>query len=144
MHLRTILVFAVVLVVVGLILGQPQKEEDGDVESAHIAGPGGLEGWTLNEPISNHGSSQDSRPFILVIARHGKALRRIPGEPFLWQWIFWDNGRQIAYETGSLHFNLQCNLFDLATGRKLDAIDCFHGVPDNAPAWAETLESRAH
>ncbi len=70
-------------------------------------------------------------------------LRKIDGDPFVWQWIFWDNGRQVAYESGPLHFGLQCTLVNVRTGKKLASYDCFHGVPSDAPDWLKALE-KAH
>jgi hypothetical protein len=73
----------------------------------------------------------------------GRVLRKIDGDPFVWQWIFWDNGRQVAYESGPLHFGLQCTLVNVRTGKKLASYDCFHGVPSDAPDWLKALE-KAH
>jgi hypothetical protein len=114
------------------------RTTDKPTESEHRRGPKGLEGWTLNSTIPDH--PNEKYPFTLVIARHGRIVQRIDGDPFVWKWIFWDGARKVAYETGSLHFNLQCNLADIATGRRLASYDCFHGVPDNAPDWLQTLE----
>ena len=109
-------------------------------ESRHRQGPDGLEGWTLNYALPGHGS--DRYPKTLVLARRGHIIRHIAGEPFVWRWIFWAGGRQIAYETGPLHFGMQCNLSDVTTGRKLATFDCFHGLPADAPQWEKALESR--
>lgn len=106
--------------------------------SAHRAGPDGLAGWTLDSPIPDHPGG--TFPFTLVIAHNGRVIRKIDGDPFVWQWIFWSDGRQVAYESGPLHFGLQCILVSVATGKQLASYDCFHGVPDNAPAWLKTLE----
>ncbi len=108
------------------------------VESEHRRGPNGFEGWTLNYTVIDH---RDERyPMTLVIAREGHIRRKIEGEPFLWRWIFWANGRQVAYEAAPFHFSLDCVLADTKTGRRLASYDCFHGVPDNAPGWLKTLE----
>jgi hypothetical protein len=107
-------------------------------ESTHIQGPEGTEGWTLDSPIPDR--PNETFPFTLVIARKGRVLRKIDGDPFVWQWIFWNNGRQVAYESGPLHFGLQCTLLNVRTGKKLASYDCFHGVPNEAPAWLEALE----
>jgi len=97
-----------------------------------------LEGWTLDSPIPDH--PVETFPFTLVIARKGRVLRKIDGDPFVWRWIFWNNGREVAYESGPLHFGLQCILASVATGKQLASYDCFHGVPDNAPDWLKALE----
>jgi len=53
--------------------------------------------------------------FTLVLARNGHRLRRIEGEPIIWKWMFWADGRQVAYETGPLHFGMSCVLADVKT-----------------------------
>jgi hypothetical protein len=117
-----------------------QAHEDHPVESAHVAGPHGLEGWTLDSPLPGENNS-DRYPFTLVIARNGKVVRKIQGSAaFVWRWIFWDDGRQVAYETGPLHFGMSCELYDLQTGKVLESVDCWQGIPDNSPAWLVALE----
>ncbi|MFL6306999.1 MAG: hypothetical protein ACJ72H_25995, partial [Candidatus Sulfotelmatobacter sp.] len=61
--------------------------------------------------------------------------------PFVWKWIFWARGRQIAYEAGPLHFGMLCILADIQTGRELASYDCFHGVPVDAPDWEKALDA---
>jgi hypothetical protein len=114
-------------------------EPDQHTESEHRQGPDGFVGWTLDSPIPDH---PDERfPFTLVIARNGKVIRKIDGNPFVWDWIFWDNGRKVAYESGPLHFGLQCTLVNVRSGKKLASYDCFHGIPENPPAWLKALEN---
>lgn len=109
------------------------------VQSAHRPGPNGLEGWTDNYPVV--GRSKDERyPMVLVIARDARVLQRIEGEPFVWKWIFWSGGREVAFEAGPFHSGLDCVLADSATGRRLATYDCFHGFPRNAPGWVKALE----
>ena len=112
-------------------------------ESEHRSGPDGLEGWTLNDTIPDGPTerSTESYPFTLVLARHGHIIRRIEGSPFVWNWIFWAGGKQIAYEAGPLHFGMLCTLADIATGRELAHYDCFHELPADAPDWEKALES---
>lgn len=138
--MRNLLAVPAILLVAGSLLGQSPKTADAPVESKHVAGPHGLEGWTLDSLLPGE-STGDRYPFTLVIARNGKVIRKISDGPFVWRWIFWDEGRQIAYETGPLHFSMQCNLLDLATGRTVASFDCWQGIPDNAPAWLDALES---
>jgi hypothetical protein len=107
-------------------------------ESAHHRGPHGLEGWTLNSSIPDR--PNEKFPFTLMLSRKGKIIRQISGDPFVWNWIFWADGRQIAYESGPLHFSMQCILVDIATGRQLAKYDCWAPLPENAPNWAKALE----
>lgn len=108
-------------------------------ESAHRRGANGFEGWTISYPVVG-GSSNEKYPMMLVIARDGHVLHRISGEPFVWKWIFWAGGREVAYEAAPLHFSLECILANSATGRRLASYDCFHGIPEKAPSWLSALE----
>ena len=141
MNLRRISCLLALVVLGAHLAGTQQAPEDRPVESAHTAGPHGLEGWTLNSPLPGENNG-DRYPFTLVIAQNGKVMRKINGSAaFIWRWIFWDDGRQIAYESGPLHFGMQCELYDLKTGKVLDSVDCWQGIPDNSPAWLVALEN---
>jgi hypothetical protein len=112
------------------------SREDKPTESAHRVGPNGLEGWTESYP-----SADGQRyPANLLIARQRHVTRRIQGDPFVWKWMFWKNGRQVAYKTGSLHFNMTCKLVDIASGRQLASLDCYRELAEDAPAWAKALQ----
>ena len=119
---------------------QARSKSDRPVESKHRAGPHDMEGWTLD--FRNPGGPDSDLAFTLVLSRHDKVIRRIKGEPLIWQWIFWDGGREVAYETGPLHFAMQCNLVDVASGKLLQSVDCFHELPENPPQWLSALENR--
>lgn len=120
-------------------VAQAVQTDEQPTESAHRRGPHGLEGWTLSFTI--YTNSSDRYPMSLMLARRGHVFRRISGSPFLWSWIFWDGGRQVAYEAGPLHFGMTCILKDVATGRELASYDCYHPLPDPAPDWVKALES---
>jgi hypothetical protein len=140
MFMRTLILGTCVVAACTAVPCQQSNAPDEPVESKHVLGPNGLEGWTMNGPIPMD-SSDENYPFELVIARRGKIIRRIEGGAFVWRWIFWDDGRKVAYEAGPLHFSLSCNLYDLAKGRDIASFDCYHGIPDNAAPWLEALES---
>lgn len=108
--------------------------------SEHRKGPHRLEGWTLSRSLEGR-STGDVYPYALIIARDGKIVRRLEGSPFVWNWIFWAGGKQIAYEAGPLHFGMLCTLADIATGRELASDDCFQGLPADAPEWEKALET---
>ena len=112
-------------------------QADKPIESVHRVGLNGLEAWTESHPLAD----DESAPVTLVIAQRGRVIRRIHGDPFVWGWIFWKNGKQVAYETGSLHFNLVCRLVDIASGRQLANRDCYRELTEDAPAWEKALRS---
>lgn len=107
------------------------------IESAHRAGPNGLEGWT----VSDQSADGQHIPTNLVIAQLGHVLRRIRGDPFVSRWMFWANGKQVAYVTGSLHFNASCTLVDIAPGRQLAALDCFRELDEDASRGEKYLRN---
>ncbi len=69
-------------------------------------------------------------------------MRRIEGEPIIWQWMFWDDGKRIAYETGPLHLGMKCVLADVRSGRRRETCDCYRKLPAHAPNRVKALESK--
>jgi len=59
---------------------------------------------------------------------------------FTWGWMFWENGKQVAYRTGSLHFNMWCILVDISSGRQLANHYCYRELADAAPPWEKALQ----
>lgn len=98
-----------------------------------------LDHWDRADFDSGYGDERFA--FTLVIARHGHVIRRVTGEPIIWKWIFWADGRQVAYETGAFHFSDTCYLLRLSDGRKLDSYDCYHEVPLAKPDWVKALDA---
>lgn len=136
--------FAILFGAIPSLCQTPRRANQAEkpTESEHIKGPNGLEGWTLNWPFPDSGYGDEKLPTTLVIARNGHILRRIPGEGFVWNWIFWADGRLVAYESGPLHFGLACVLYDLRKGRELSRVDCYHDLPPDTPDWVRALEAR--
>ena len=129
------------LTLTGIGAAQASQPDDKPTPSAHISGPNGLEGWTLDSPVAGSGYGDQRFAFALIVARHGHIIRRITGEPIIWRWIFLADGREIAYETGPFHFGESCFLIRLSDGRKLDSYDCYHDVPTAKPDWVKALEA---
>lgn len=115
-----------------------KKGSDSLTPSEHRPGPHALEGWTLAGPLPD--GPEDKYPFVLVIARNGREIRRFSGGAFVWKWMFVADGRQVAYESGPLHFSMACVLADIETGRELETYDCWGELPDSAPEWVQALE----
>lgn len=109
--------------------------------SEQVAGPHGLSGWTLDYllPEEFAQSRDEYEPMTLVIARNGREIRRIQGEPFVWVWKFWNDGRQVALSRGPKHFGMMCSLYDVKTGRELQRIDCYQELPKDAPPWVREV-----
>lgn len=138
-HRALRLVVLNIAVAVVLFLG---TQSAGAGESDRISGPDGLVGWKVNYLLDNKEVVSDA----LIIARNGKRIRKIHGDPLVWTWMFTEDGKSIAFESGPLHFSMACVLIDIASGMELARIDCFH-YPDKAPdggwpAWITKLEDR--
>jgi hypothetical protein len=133
--------FAITVFLLSRTIGMSQRVPavGPPVESEHRHGPNGWEGWTLDYAIP--GYSGEKFPMTLVLAQHGRVVRRITDEPFIWRWIFVAGGRQVAYETGPLHFSMDCVLVDTGTGKKLADYDCYRELPAEAPGWVSQLEA---
>jgi hypothetical protein len=112
--------------------------------SPHCEGPGTLEGWTLLYPRPDAATSgaPDRLPLTLVVSRHGHIVRRVQGSPIIWTWFFVDD-LTVAIETGPLHFGMECELVDIASGRILADYNCYDHPPDNPPQWVSVLENAA-
>lgn len=115
-------------------------------ESKHVTGPHGLAGWTLDSSLPDSSYGSECFSFTLVLARKGHVIRRRAADPIIWNWIFWDDGRQVAIEEGPLHFGMTCVLEDVETGRTVERFDCYHhpskdDSPDfHIPDWVKALQ----
>ncbi|HUX44846.1 MAG TPA: hypothetical protein VMV57_08860 [Terracidiphilus sp.] len=105
-----------------------------------VAGPHGLEGWTIDDALPDSSYGDECFSGVLVIARNGHVIRRRKAGPILWHWIFWDDGKQLAIEEGPLHFGMACVLEDLKSGRPVATHDCYHMLPKDVPEWVKALE----
>jgi hypothetical protein len=118
---------------------QLKRGAEKPTESQHRRGPNGWEGWTLNDTLPDRPG--ETFPVKLVLAHNGRVVRQISDGPFIWRWIFIAGGKQVAYETGPLHFSMTCVLLETQTGKRLADHDCFGELPPNAPDWLEQLEA---
>jgi hypothetical protein len=84
------------LLVLSLFVIFGQSNANQPVPSPHVAGPNGLEGWTLNVEMQE---GSGPLPTSLVIARRGQVIRQIAGSPFVWKWKFESEGELIAFES---------------------------------------------
>lgn len=139
--MRSAKTIGMLMVIAAAVSAAPRfaRAQEKPTESEHRSGPHGLEGWTLSWPDPD--DPNQLLPTTLVIARNGRVSRRINGDGMVWQWMFWADGAQVAYESGPKHFSLLCVLFDLNKGREVSSFDCYHDLPENAPDWARALEA---
>jgi hypothetical protein len=115
-----------------------RKEKDQvGADDFKVASDGRTAGWTELYP-----NCCTSYPIPLAIAvyRDGRVRRRFRPTLMIYRWQFWEDGRQIAYCSGTVHGDqgVTCELHDVASGRELASFD---GLPDErSPAWARALQ----
>lgn len=79
-------------------------------------------------------------PLSIAIYREGRLRRRFRPGMMIYQWQFWEDGRQVAFCSGTVHGDqgVSCELHDVESGRKLAE---FNGMPDeHSPVWARGLQ----
>jgi hypothetical protein len=130
------------LALASVLVPQTSWPADKAAQSAHMFGPNGLEGWTLDSPVPGSGYGDERFAFTLVVARHGRIIRKISGQPIIWNWIFWADGRDVAYETGPFHLSDACILIRVSDGGVIDSYDCYSDRPPTKPDWVKALEAR--
>ena len=91
------------------------------VGESHVA-PDGTLGWLAEYRVDGV-----SYPIAgtLILWRAGKTIRRFPTEQSFYSWIFYAQGKQVAYHVGPLHGELQshCELHDATSGRLIAVWD---------------------
>ncbi len=109
------------------------------VSSKHRSASNGLEGWTLNYIVPEHGDN-DHYPRTLVISRKGRIVRRIHCSAFIWRWTFLDGGKQIAYECSPFHFGEVYVLEDSVSGKQLESYEEPEQPETRRPDWMDDLD----
>src|SRR5579875_1521715 len=116
---------AVVLVSGQALWSQAAPRADTDkptVSDRKAAADGVTEGWLLDYPWPDQDDPSQSWRKIagtLVLARHGKAIRKVQADSTFWNWSFWRGGLEVVYQEGPVHGPTDCVRMDVATGRVL-------------------------
>jgi hypothetical protein len=126
---------------VALVGGKPatiRKHKDqvgsGDIK---IAPDHRTAGWT--ELYPNCCTSYPI-PLTIAIYRDGRVRRRFQPGMMIYRWQFWEDGRQVAFCSGTVHSDqgVRCELHDVESGRE---IANFGGLPDDhSPDWARGMQ----
>lgn len=138
-------VFAVLLgigaVTVVSAQSAPSKAQKKTFRDSFRTAPDGVtRGWLVEEPVPNatDDPSQDWRRYSwrLVIARHGKVIRRVKSDQSFWSWNFWNRGREVVVQEGPLHGQSSFRRIDLRSGKDLEE---WNGDVDDpkVPAWVK-------
>ena len=96
-------------------------------------------GWLVEYPWPDQDDvSQSWRtiPWRLVIARHGKVVRKIQATQSFWSWNFWNGGREVVVQEGPPHGASWFVRMDVTSGKELETWDGdIEG--GNAPDWVK-------
>lgn len=95
-------------------------------------------GWLAEFKDTSSPSPIDPDAFTLVVYRNGHIIRRVDGDPIVWDWHFGRGGKAIAYSTGSRHGGAnECLLVEIDSGKVLE--DWLTSSATKTPSWAEQL-----
>jgi len=103
-------------------------------------------GWTVQ--VENCCTSY-SIPLSVVLFRSGRVVRTLGNGHMVWNWMFLQDGKQVAVVTGFPHGPEvgDYELYDVATGKLLAEVsgdEEIQGLKPDAPEWARSLEERLH
>lgn len=109
---------------------------------AALAPDGQTLGWTVN--VQNCCTSY-SIPLKLVVFRNKRVLHSFDEGTMVWDWMFLDDGKQVAAVVGPTHGTEigDYRLYDVATGRLLSEVwgDAeTQSLKTDAPGWARRLQ----
>ncbi|MCB4359479.1 hypothetical protein [Quatrionicoccus australiensis] len=91
--------------------------------------------WTTPENILPNASE-------LRIYYNGK-VRSIRCEPFIRDYWFWQKGKSIAIDCGSLHFAGTEILYSVATIKEIDRFNQAEIIPEERPRWSISSDKYA-
>jgi hypothetical protein len=114
------------------------EREKGIIANRKMASDGVTEGWFVEYPNPDPNQSWRKIMGTLVIAQHGRIVRRMDTDLTFWSWNFWDGGKMVAYQLGPVHGETVCVLADVQSGKETERWkgDC-RNVPENAPGWVK-------
>ncbi len=117
-----------------------------------VAAPKGKHQTSLSRPavaedhqtvgwLGNYDSCCQSYPIPrqLVIWKSGRIIRKLDAGAMIWNWRFYDGGKEVGFSDGPTHGTdvpYSYRLFDVPTGRLISEID---GHQQNFPEWAKLL-----
>ena len=80
-------------------------------------------------------------PLGVVIWRDGKVRQILGDGMMIYDWRFWEGGKQAAFCSGTVHGDSggHCELHDVESGKTLETIDGH--LNDDSPKWARGLRN---
>lgn len=79
-------------------------------------------------------------PTVLLVYQDEKHIQKIADGQMIWNWIFWQNGEEVAVQTGPTHGD-QCTfrLYDVKSAKTLSEESCHQS---KLPDWASLLNNK--
>jgi hypothetical protein len=120
-------------------LGAARPKEHVVAEDRKGAPDGITSGWVLTYDNPEPGQEWRRIPGTLVIARHGKVIRR-------WDittvrnWGFWNGGHEVVFEAGGMHGPADCYRRSVDTGKDIASFPNCTVDEVGAPDWVKSLE----
>jgi hypothetical protein len=129
-----------------LAAAAPMAQNDLKPYKQCLDGPQGLKACTLSYLVPElappgHATMDDVLPQRLIVYRYGRRLFSVKNGPFIWNFAFLENGKELAFAQGPLHFGMMCHLVLSATGKEVAQEDCFSS-DEKSSKWVSDLESQ--
>jgi hypothetical protein len=120
----------------GTTITAPKGRDQKSLSRPALAEDRRTAGW-----LGNYDSCCQSYPIPrqLVIWKSGRTIRRFDAGAMIWNWRFYDRGREVGFSDGPTHgtdIPYSYKLYDVPTGRLVGEID---GHQENFPEWAKLL-----
>jgi hypothetical protein len=114
----------------------PKEKDQVGITELRVADDKKTVGW-----LAEYENCCTSYPISLklVIYKDGKVRQRLGDGMMIYDWRFWEGGKQAAFCSGTVHgySGEHCELRDAITGRSLDTLDGH--LDENSPNWAKGL-----
>lgn len=93
-------------------------------------------GWTTGKHVQTQDGMQFSNDHLVVYKGSAKQAEFTTGKGIIEAWRFVDGAKQVATKSRGLHGPASVELFDIATKRRVAAMQGFE-INDKSPEWAK-------
>jgi hypothetical protein len=99
-------------------------------------GPGGLVGWTTGRHVDTSAGMQFSNDHLVLYAGGARQAEFATEKGIIESWRFVDGAKRVATKSRGLHGAASVELFDIASRRRVAAIQAFE-IKESSPAWVK-------
>lgn len=116
----------------------PKEKDQVGSSDVKIADDKKTVGW---EALEDNCCTSYPIALSVVIWKDGKVRQRLGDGMMIYDWRFWEGGKQVAFCSGTVHGDSggHCELHDVESGKTLDTIDGH--LTGDSPAWARGLSN---